>query len=218
MRSIRNISLVTSLVASLVTTLAAIALHSQLLDPVELRKLPTDTWPTYNGDYTGQRHSPLKQVNLTNVKTLGLAWMHRVELGQQSRAQQADEGHRIKATPLLVKGVLYFTTTDNVWAMDARSGRELWHWTWPNSRAIHVANHGLGMYGDWLYYMTPDNWLVSLKARDGTERWKVQVADVNQDFFSGVAPMIIGNHVIVAPGNNDDIRAFIESHDPETGA
>jgi alcohol dehydrogenase (cytochrome c) len=77
--------------------------------------------------------------------------MHHVEMGQMSHAQQADEGHRLKSTPLLVKGVLYFTTTDNVWAMDARSGRELWHWSWPNNRAIQVANHGLGMYGNWLY-------------------------------------------------------------------
>ena len=96
--------------SSLVSIFAAVALHAQLLNTADLRKLPTDTWPTYNGDYTGQRHSPLKQVNLTNVKSLGLAWIHRVELGQMSRAQQADEGHRIKATPLLVKGVLYFTT------------------------------------------------------------------------------------------------------------
>ena len=203
---------------SLGLLLLSATLCAQLLDPAKLKTPPTDTWPTYNGDYTGQRHSPLKQINSFNVKTLGLVWTHHVELGQMSRAQQSDEGHRIKATPLLVKGVLYFTTTDNVWAMDARSGRELWHWTWPNNRAIHVANHGLGMYGNWLYYLTPDNWLVSIRALDGKERWKVQVADVNQDFFSSTAPMVIGNHVIVGPGNNDDIRAFLESHDPETGA
>src|SRR5438552_18762408 len=108
--------------------LISITLCAQLLDPEALKKPPTDTWPTYNGDFTGQRHSPLKQINASNVKNLGLVWTHRVELGQISRAQQSDEGHRLKATPLLVKGVLYFTTTYNVWAMDARSGRELWHW------------------------------------------------------------------------------------------
>ncbi len=89
-----------------------------------------------------------------------------------------DQGH-----PLLVDGVLYFTITDNVWAMDALTGRELWHYAWPNNRAIHVANRGVGMYGSWLYFMSPDNYLVSLNAKDGTERWRVQVADVKTGFL-----------------------------------
>ncbi|HEX4228949.1 MAG TPA: acido-empty-quinoprotein group A [Bryobacteraceae bacterium] len=179
---------------------------------------PADSWPTYNGDYSGQRHSPISQVNESNVSSLGLAWTHRVDFGNVSYAQQASEGRRIKSTPLLKDGVLYLSITDHIWAVDARSGRELWHWQWPNNKAIHVGNRGLGMYGNWLYYMTPDDYLVCLNARDGTVRWKVQIADVNKDFFSATAPLVIGNHVIVAPGNNDDIRAYLESRDPETGA
>jgi alcohol dehydrogenase (cytochrome c) len=89
---------------------------------------------------------------------------------------------------------------------------------WPNNKAIHVANRGLGMYGNWLFFMATDNYLVSLNAKDGTERWRMQIADVYKDFFSSIAPLIIHNHVIVAPGNNDDIRAYLESRDPETGA
>src|ERR1700722_14965747 len=89
-------------------------LQAQQLDPSALGKLPTDTWPTYNGDYSGQRHSPLKQIDASNVRTLALAWTHRFDLGTQSPSQQAAEGRRIKATPLLVKGVLYFSVTDHV--------------------------------------------------------------------------------------------------------
>src|SRR3954462_11203822 len=96
----------------LLLLLAVTLLPGQLLDPAAFRKPPTDTWPTYNGDYTGQRHSTLKQINSSNAHTLSLAWSHHVEMGQMSHAQQADEGHRLKSTPLLVKGVLYFTTTD----------------------------------------------------------------------------------------------------------
>jgi acido-empty-quinoprotein group A len=190
---------------------------AQKLDPEALHRPPTDTWPTYNGDYSGRRYSTLSQINAANVSTLGLAWTHHVDFGSESYAQQASEGRRIKATPLLVDGVLYFTITDNVWAMDALTGRELWHYAWPNNRAIHVANRGVGMYGSWLYFMSPDNYLVSLNAKDGTERWRVQVADVKDDFFSATSPLIIGNHVIVGPGNNDNIRAWLESRDPETG-
>ena len=145
-----------------------ICLSAQMLDPEALHRPPTDTWPTYNGDYSGQRYSTLSQINAANVSSLGLAWTHHVEFGSESYAQQASEGRRIKATPLLVDGVLFFTITDNVWAMDALTGRELWHYAWPNNRAIHVANRGVGMYGKWLYFMSPDNYLVSLNAKDGS--------------------------------------------------
>ena len=169
--------------------LLPVCLPAQTLDPEAFHRPPTDTWPTYNGDYSGRRYSTLSQINASNVKSLGLAWTHHVDFGCESYAQQASEGRRIKSTPLLVDGVLYFTITDNVWAMDALTGRELWHYAWPNNRAIHVANRGVGMYGSWLYFMSPDNYLVSLNAKDGTERWRVQVADVKQDFFSATSPL-----------------------------
>ncbi|HEY2015087.1 MAG TPA: acido-empty-quinoprotein group A, partial [Bryobacteraceae bacterium] len=132
------------------------SLSGQLLSPADFKNPPTDTWPQFNGDYTGQRYSSLTHINASNVKSLAMVWTHRLDLGPLSSAQQAWEGRRIKANPLLVKGVLYFSVTDHIWAMDARSGRELWRYDWPDNKAIHVANRGLGMFGDWLFYMTPD--------------------------------------------------------------
>src|SRR3954462_14047870 len=108
---------------SIILVLLPACLFAQLLNPSALKQQPPDTWPTYNGDYSGRRHSPLSQINAGNVGSLALAWTHRLDLGAPSRAQQAGEGHRMKATPLLVKGVLYFSTTDHIWAADARSGR-----------------------------------------------------------------------------------------------
>src|SRR5580698_9645501 len=84
---------------------------AQGLDPAALLKPPTDTWPTYNGDYTGQRHSPLRQINSSNIKSLTMAW-----------AFQANS-QAIKSTPLEVNGILYFTVPEQVWAIDARTGR-----------------------------------------------------------------------------------------------
>jgi glucose dehydrogenase len=129
---------------TLALSLLPVCLPGQLLDPAAFKTLPTDTWPTFNGDYTGQRYSPLTQIDQSNVRSLAMVWTHRVDLGTLSSAQQAWEGRRIKANPLLVKGVLYFSITDHIWAMDARSGRELWHYQWPDNKAIHVANRGWG--------------------------------------------------------------------------
>src|SRR5207253_10790683 len=49
--------------------------------PAELLKPLKDSWPTYNGDYSGKRYSALTQINQSNVKQLTLAWMTRVTPG-----------------------------------------------------------------------------------------------------------------------------------------
>src|ERR1700760_760522 len=94
---------------------SALTLAAQGLDPAALLKPPTDTWPTYNGDYSGRRYSTLDHINKDNVHTLTLAWSF------QTHSQP------LKTTPLEVNGILYFTVPDQVWAVDARSGRQIWH-------------------------------------------------------------------------------------------
>lgn len=179
--------------------------RAQRLDPAELLKPATDTWPTYNGDYSGRRFSTLDQINASNIHSLTLAWIFRA-------------GHTVKSTPLEVNGVLYFTSPDNVWAVDARSGREYWHYE-RKSQGDHIGNRGLGMYGEWLYFTTPDAQLVSLNARDGTVRWIKEIADAKLGYFSTMAPLVIRNHVIVGiSGDVTDVRGYLESVDPETGA
>jgi alcohol dehydrogenase (cytochrome c) len=207
------------------------ALFAQILDPALLTKPATDAWPTYNGDYSGRRFSTLTQINQLNVKHLTLAWIYRVKIGPGSGALVGGEGpdvvegapdpdvSTIKATPLMVKGILYFATPDNAWAVDARSGHELWHYFWKTKGGIHIGNRGMGMYGNWLFFETPDNYLVSLDASTGKERWHVEIADVKQEYFSTPAPVVIGNHVIVGTGGDSlDVPGFLEAHDPETGA
>ena len=127
----------------------------QGLNPAKLLAQPTDTWPVYHGDYSGRRYSPLTRINSSNVKGLTMAWFYRTGVGG------------IKATPLQVNGVLYFSAPDHAWAVDARTGRELWHFTWQSKGGMHIGNRGVGMYGNWLYLETPDCNLVALNAHDG---------------------------------------------------
>src|SRR5215469_9425188 len=140
-------------------------LRAQPLSSAKLLKPTVDVWPIYNGDYSGRRHSPLKQIDASNVKSLALAWAYRANPGAGSTVVP------IKATPLEVNGVLYFTLPDHAWAVDARSGKELWHFKWETKGGFHIGNRGFGMYGNWLYLETPDCYLVSLDARTGKMRW-----------------------------------------------
>ena len=82
------------------------------------------------------------------------------------------------------------------------SGQQLWHYFWKTRGGIHIGNRGMGMYGNWLFFETPDNYLVSLDAATGKERWHVQIADVKQEYFSTPAPIVIGNHVMVGTGGD----------------
>jgi acido-empty-quinoprotein group A len=191
--------------------------HAQSLDPQKLlQNEPTDTWPTYNGDYSGRRFSPLKSIDAANVHSLALAWTYRVAIaGGTLRGTGAPD---IKSTPLMVNGILYFTIPDHVYAVDARSGKELWHYDWVDQGGHLVGNRGVGMYGDWLYFCAPDGWFLSLNAKTGTERWRKKIADSKMQYFTTMAPMVIGNHVIVGVGGDAiDVPGFLEARDPVTG-
>jgi len=207
--------------------------------PSNLLKPLKDSWPTYNGDYSGKRYSALTEVNRSNVQHLTLAWMARVTPGdgseesggrrrrgpEQSKVIVGGEGPgdifihggTIKASALEVDGTLYFTMPDNAWAVDARDGRELWHYFWKTKGGTHIGNRGLGMWNNYLFMETPDDFLVSLDAKTGKERWHKPIANVDDGYFSTPAPVVVGDHVLVGTGDDIDSPGFLQSFDPETG-
>lgn len=190
------------------------ALTSQTLDPAKLKQAPTDSWPSFNGDYSGRRYSPLTKVNANNVTSLSLAWVHRINVQSSGPFPGS-----IKSTPVVVDGVMFFTIPDHVWAIDARTGRELWHFAWPSRGGIHIGNRGVAVNGKWLYFVTPDCNLVSLNMKDGKERWHKPICDPDLLYFASAAPLVVGNHVIAGISGDDlDVPGYIQSHDPETGA
>ena len=136
-----------------------------------------------------------------------------------SAAGTVDPATRVvKSSPLMVNGVLYFATPDHVWAVDARNGHELWHFFWHTLGGPHVGDRGVGMYGSWFYFATPDGYLVSLDAKTGTERWHKQIVYFKQGYYLSIAPVVIGNRVLVGTsGDLLDLPGFLESRNPATG-
>lgn len=191
--------------------ISAVVLAQGSLDPAKLVQPPADSWPTYNGDYSGRRFSTLSKINDSDINSLSLAWVFRAASGTVFNST-------IKSTPLVVNGVMYFTIPDHVWAIDARTGRQIWHYVWQSSGGDHIGNRGVGIYSNWLFFETPDCHLVSLDLRDGKERWHQRICDLNQFYFASVAPVIVKNHVIVGVSGDDlDIPGYLQARSPETG-
>src|SRR5277367_6786681 len=182
-------------------------MFAQGVDAQMLLHPPADSWPGYHGDYSGRRHSSLTQITPQYVKSLALAW-----------AFQTDQSKQIKSSPLLVDGILYFTVPDNILAVDARSGHQIWHYTYVPNQGEHIGQRGVAMYKEYLFFLTPDAHLVSLYAKDGTVRWKVPVGDDAKGYWTSMAPLIVGNRVLIGvSGDFDNLSGYIRSIDPETG-
>jgi alcohol dehydrogenase (cytochrome c) len=213
------------------------------LDPRALLKPLADDWTSYSGDYTGRRYSALDQINQSNVKNLTLNWVAQLNPGSPNAGGLGGGGFgrgggggapmhvggegtgefgggggaNVKGAILKVGDVLYVTAPDNVWALDARDGRLLWQYFWKTRGGTHIGNRGAALWHDYLFFETPDNFLVSLDAKTGEERWHVEISDFNQQYFSTMAPMVIGNQVLVGTGNDLDAPGFLQSYDPVTG-
>ncbi|MGA8671827.1 MAG: acido-empty-quinoprotein group A [Terracidiphilus sp.] len=196
------------LIAALPLVIAcAQPLSAQDLGDTQLVHPSPDSWPSYHGDYSGRRHIHLTQINPQNVGNLTLAW-----------AFQTNQPAQIKSSPLLVDGVLYFTVPDNIWAVDARSGHMIWHYSRP-SKGEHIGHRGVAMYKGWLFFATPDAHLISLDAKDGKVRWDKLIADASRGYWSTMAPLVVKNHVIAGVGGDlDNLPGYLRSFDPETGA
>ena len=222
-----------SLIGALLLTPLAPA---QGVNGTDLLKPLGDAWLTYNGDYTAKRYSALTAVNRATVKNLTLAWSAKVTPGNglvpltgYSRVRaplitggegpgvSGSGGGSIKGTLLESNGVLYATTPDNVWALDARTGEVLWHYFWKTRGGTHIGNRGVGLWHDYLFVETPDDYLVSLDARTGKERWHREIAKVEGGYFATAAPVVVKNHVLAGVGNDLDAPSFLKSFDPETG-
>lgn len=177
----------------------------QGLDPSALLKPAGNEWPSHNGDYSGRRFSTLAQINDKNADSLTLAWAFQAKTSV------------LKGTPLEVNGILYLTAPDNVWALDAATGRQIWRYQRP-SDGNHIGQRGVAMYHDRLYFGTPDAHLICLSAKTGKQIWDVSIADPQFGYYLSVAPLVIKNQLIIGTsGDQADVPHYVISIDPETG-
>jgi alcohol dehydrogenase (cytochrome c) len=169
-------------------------------------------WPSYNGDDRGNRHSRLDQISPANVAGLRLKWTFPVP-----------SSRNLKATPVVVNGVMYVTAPNEVYALDAQTGREIWHYSRQRTRGVigdagAGVNRGVAVRGDQLYFVTDDARLVSLHRANGQLLWETKMADYREHYGATGAPLVVGALVVSGvSGGDEGVRGFLAAFDATTG-
>jgi len=170
-------------------------------------------WPTYSGDYSGQRYSTLKQIDRTNVSRLRVKWMY-----------QTNDLDQFEVTPIVSGGVMYISEPpSNAAALDLRTGRPLWMFRRAIPNDVRVCcgqvNRGVALLNDIVYLGTLDAHLIALDAKTGHVLWDTAVADYKAGYSITVAPLALRDRVIVGmSGGEYGVRGFLDAYDPKTGA
>jgi len=175
-----------------------------------------EEWLTYGRDPGETRYSPLNLINTSNVSRLGLKWSYDLGVG----------GGNQEATPLVRNGILYgITNWSVVFAVDARTGKQLWRWDPEvNQAAVFpkiccgVVHRGLATYQNLIIAPIIDGRLQALDADTGKVVWEARVAYPQDNYTVTMAPRIAKGKVIVGvSGSEYPVRGFFAAFDALTG-
>jgi PQQ-dependent dehydrogenase (methanol/ethanol family) len=170
-------------------------------------------WPSYNGGLTGNRYSPLDQINAVNVKDL------------QPQFIFSPGGQGLEGTPLVIDGLMYVSGGTRVCVLNARTGAHVW--CVPRSNGVASAprtaaapvgpNRGVAVLGDRVFYISDDAYLVCLNRVTGAVMWSRWLPEKNAagKFYSSMAPIIVNGLVIAGiAGGDSPMRGFVVAYDP----
>jgi alcohol dehydrogenase (cytochrome c) len=169
-------------------------------------------WPSYHGDYTGRRYSSLDQINVNNVARLQAHWVFH-----------SNNSESLEVTPVVVEGMMFVTSANDAYALDAQTGRIVWHYSRPvteglidDASAHH--NRGVGVWHSRVYMETDNAHLLCLDARSGHLIWDVAYTDGNKNYGATSAPLVVKDKILVGTSGGDDgVRGFLAAYDAETG-
>ena len=211
------------LVLQLVAPWVSVAQQPRRVDDAALRDAGRsgEEWITYNGNWSEQRHSPLSQINATNITRLGPAWFADIP------AAPGPAQNRQEATPLMSNGVLYsIAPWSVVYAVDARTGKEIWRQDpevnqqiWQSRICCGVTARGIALYQGKVIAPVVDGRLRALDVGSGRIVWETRVSPENMPYTITMAPRVIkgGKVIIGVSGGEYGVRGFFDAYDAETG-
>ena len=191
---------------------AATADAAGAADFAEILKPRPGDWPTYHGRLNGNRHSALAQITAANVRDLSLQWIHSVR------------GFDNEMTPLVLDGIMYITATNQVSAIDAATGREIWRFSRPKSTGLQGDaaigfNRGAAVLGSRVFLVTDNAHLIAVSRINGALLWEVVLPENTRLPYGGtMAPLVVGDLVLAGvSGGDGGIRGFVAAYKAATG-
>jgi alcohol dehydrogenase (cytochrome c) len=169
-------------------------------------------WATYDGQYSGNRYTTLRQIDKSNVARLALRWTFPM-----------DDTTGLQTTPVVVDGIMYITSANQCFALDAGSGRQIWHYQRPRTKglvgnAAGGINRGVAVAGNRVFMVTDNAHLLAFNRFTGSIVWEIELADARQNYSATAAPLAIGGMVITGVAGGDaGARGFLGAYDQETG-
>lgn len=173
---------------------------------------PGANWLSYNGDYTGRRYSSLGQIDVHNVGGLRAQWVFH-----------SSNSSLLEVTPVVVNGIMLLTSANDAFALDARTGRIIWHYNRPISEGLiddasQHHNRGAGVWRSRVFMETDNAHLLCLDARSGHLIWDVQYADAAKNYGATSVPLVVKSEVLVGTSGGDSgVRGFVAAFDTMTG-
>ena len=206
----KNYSLVLPLLFLIFSCSEAVDSRNPLVD---FNSSPNE-WLLHGRTYAEERHSPLDQINTSNVDQIGLSWSF--ETG-------TNRGH--ETTPIVKDGVMYITAPWSVvHALDAKTGDLLWthdpqvERAWANNACCDVVNRGVALYENSIFFGTIDGRLISLDKDTGNENWSILTIDKSRPYTITGAPRIVKGNVIIGNGGGEfGVRGYVTAYDVDSG-
>jgi PQQ-dependent dehydrogenase (methanol/ethanol family) len=185
-------------------------------------------WPTYNGRLSGNRYSELTQINSANVNKLGVKWTFSIPLWSQFLPDTLyfHENMRyfgLEVVPIVVDGVMYVTGPDQAFALDARTGHQIWHYSRSRTPGLVSdpslgTNRGMAILGDKVFMVTDNAHLIALNRITGRLVWEVVMPDEPPHYGGTMSPLVVKDMVIAGVSGGDwGIRGFVAAYKADSG-
>src|SRR5438034_2301661 len=184
------------------------------ITPAMLEKAGGDAknWIHPNGNYANTRYYPGAQITAANVAKLRPVFVFQTAVVES-----------METSPIVVDGVMFLTTSyDHVYAADAATGQELWHYKHPMGSTTTFCcgpnNRGVAVSGNKLFLGTLDAKLVALDSKTGKPIWTADIADPDKGYSETMAPAVVDGKVLIGTnGGEYGIRGFVKAYDAKDG-
>jgi alcohol dehydrogenase (cytochrome c) len=173
---------------------------------------PKADWLNYHGAIGAGRYSPLELINKSNISKLSVAWMFPMP-----------NSSRLEVTPVVADGVMYATGWNEIYALDATTGRQIWHYSEPRhpgllSEAGTGANRGPAISGERVFMITDHAHLLAFNRFTGKKLWDTEMGSVHDGYSATVSPLAVGDVVFQGvAGGEEGARGFVDAYRASTG-